>query len=482
MQLEDLQQRIHRVRDAIERNAELSRTIAAGRTSSFWKEIFGQRRIYPDLNALMVCRREGTIVGVGDDPQGSLDREQAYSARVHHIYRQMADVDFVRSLPESTFGSPLAFEHDGIARSANFWINAATTARVVEFVKRYGQSGPLRVLEIGPGWGACVYQLHHALDIESYTLVDLPENLYVSTLHLGTVLPDRPIEFIDVVGGEITEIPGDRISACLPGAISRIRAKFDLVVNSFSLQEMDLESVQEYIDWIETVLSPNGIFVSLNSHAKAGVSKPGDYRYEKFHIHHWGVFRPVPSGFFNTIPYEVVVGKRSQQSPEYSVECQDGLGRLMQVGLDKDVESLAEALVAGKLGPPQIELLTGYNQFFASRSDEDRFRRLELLKDIDRSPALPFITALLHLARGERKQAVPLFERAIGSGLQGFARIRAQVFMAGLAGKGGAGFQSDAASGIDPAFAYPEAKHMIETGDLDSAIVHIDRAFGRHQP
>ena len=48
-----------------------------GRTSKFWAEIFGQRRIYPDLNALMVCRREGAVAGAGDNPQGSLDREQA---------------------------------------------------------------------------------------------------------------------------------------------------------------------------------------------------------------------------------------------------------------------------------------------------------------------------------------------------------------------------------------------------------------------
>jgi hypothetical protein len=360
-------------------------------------------------------------------------------------------------------------------------MNAATTARVTDFVKKFGKTGPLNVLEIGPGWGACVYQLHHSIDVQSYTLIDLPENLYMSTLHLGTVLPDRPIEFIDVVGDKVTEVPTGRICACLPGAISRLHAQFDLVVNSYSLQEMDLESVQEYIDWIETVLSPEGIFVSLNSHAKAGVQKPSDYRYEKFHIYHWSVFRSVPSGFFNTIPYEVVVGRRNEQSPDYPVECQDGLGRLMQVGLDKDIASLAAALVAGNLSAQQVDLLSGYNQFFLSRSDDERFRKLEQLKSLDSSPALPFITALLFLARSDKKQAVPLFERAVASGLQGFARIRAEVFLAGLTGKAGASFQSGAVDGLDPAFAYPEVKQIVETGDLSHAIVHIDRAFGRHR-
>lgn len=453
--------------------------MAAGRTSGFWADIFSQRRIYPDLNALMVCRREGNIVGVGDDPQGSLERERAYCARVHHIYRNMADGNFVRSLPESAFGSPLVFEHDGIARSANFWINTATSSRVVDFVRQYGKSGHLRTLEIGPGWGMCAYQLHHAVEIESYTLVDLPENLYISTLHLGTVLPDRPIQFVDVVGGELASVVPRAIHACLPGAIGRIRAQYDLVINSFSMQEMDLESVREYIDWIESVLSPEGIFVSLNSHAKAGVAKPSDYRYEKFHIHHWNVFRPVPSGFHNTIPYEVVLGRRRVDSPDYPTECQDGLGWLMQVGLDKNVENLATALVQGTLRPEQRETLKNYNEFFASRTDGERLQKLEQLGQLDWSPVLPFMTALLLLVQGKESQAIELFDQAIEVGLKGFALIRAEILRAALARKAGRRRELSARHIIDPAFAYPEVSKMLEDGDLSQAIVHINRAFGR---
>jgi putative sugar O-methyltransferase len=479
IQLDNLQERMQVVRDAIERNAEQSRRLATGRTSNFWAEIFGQRRIYPDLNDLMVCRREGTILGVGDDPQGSLERERAYSERVHHIFRGMVSRDFAKGLPETTFGSPLVFEHEGVSRSANFWINAATTRRVVEFVKSYGKAGPLRVLEIGPGWGGCVYQLHHSIEVESYTLVDLPENLYISTLHLGTVLPNREIEFIDVDGGKVTEIPAGTVCACLPGAIGRIQAKYDLVLNSFSMQEMDLESVREYIDWIETILSPEGIFVSLNSHAKAGVERPSDYRYEKFHIHHWGVFRSAPSGFFNTIPYEVVVGKRREQSPDYPAECQDGLGRLMQVGLDKDLEALSNALVRGTLSQRQQELLRRYNALFASDNDDARLRILEELKDIDASTIWPFVAALLLLVRDDRSRAASLLDQAINGGLSGFARVRAEIFRAGLAAKSGAQFKLNIVDGFDPAFAYPEADLIIKSGDLNHAIVHINRAFGR---
>jgi len=166
------------VQQAIERNAEASAATAAGKTSDFWADMFRQRRNYPDLNQIMVCRREGMLFGIGDDPQGTFEREQAYSARIHHMFARMVSNEFVTSLPETDFGAPLVFEHDGVCRSANFRMNAATTQRVMEFLDLYGKRGPVRFLEIGPGWGSCVHQLHHAIDIESCTIVDLPENLY----------------------------------------------------------------------------------------------------------------------------------------------------------------------------------------------------------------------------------------------------------------------------------------------------------------
>lgn len=479
MQLNDLQQRIALVRGAIERNAEASRALVAGRTSRFWAEIFAQRRIYPDINALMVCRREGNIVGVGDDPQGTLDREREYCARVHHIFHQMTPAGFAKSLPESSFGSPLVFEHDGVERSANFWINSVTTSRVVDFVRGFGKSGPLRVLEIGPGWGMCVYQLHHLLDVESYTLIDLPENLYISTLHLGTVLPERPIEFIDVLGPKISRLPAGKICAGLPGAIDRLSTEFDLIINSFSLQEMDLESVQSYIAFIEKALSKDGIFVSLNSHGKAGVAVPGDYGYRRFHIHNWKVFRKVPAGFYNTIPYEVVVGRRKSDSPDYPIECQNGLGWLMQVGLDKNVEHLAEALVRGELTSNQREFLRLYDEFFSCRADDERFRKLDQLKALDASPALPFLTGLLQLARGDIRDAAASLNNAIGLGLQGFALIKARVFLAGLAVEQRTAYRLEGNDGIVPAFAYPEVREIIEDGQFDRAVIHINRTFGR---
>jgi len=61
----------------------------------------------------------GAVLGIGDDPQSSLDREASYSARMHHIFARMVSSDFLASLAETTFGSRLVFEHDGVSRSVN---------------------------------------------------------------------------------------------------------------------------------------------------------------------------------------------------------------------------------------------------------------------------------------------------------------------------------------------------------------------------
>ncbi len=477
--LDTLRANIEFVQAAIQRNSAHSASTVAGRTSDFWIDVLAERRNYPGLNDLMVFRREGFAYGIGDNRQGSLERERSYSERMHHIFRRMAGRELVAKIPEATFGAPLVFEHDGVHRSASFWINAATTRRVVDLLERYGTGRGVRVLEIGSGWGACVYQLHHVLDVQNYTMVDLPENLYLSTIHLRSVMPERELDFIDTVGEEIREVPPSVIRACLPGAIGRIRAKYDLILNSFSLQEMALDSVRAYIDWIERSLSEGGIFVSMNSHAKAGVRKPSDYRYEKFHIHHWGVFRSSPSGFFNTIPYEVVLGRRRPDSPDYPAELQDGLGWLMQIGLDEDLRTFAEALVEGSLSAEQRILLTEYNRFFSAKTDGDRLSLLDRTRSLDASPIWPFVAALLALVRADLGTSREFLRDACRRGLAGFARVKAEVLMAGLARNAGEPASAPVLEDLDPVFAYPEAAAIVSTGDLAPMIGHTNHVFSR---
>lgn len=467
-----------RISDTIQRNVAASEASAAGKVSRFWREIFDGRKNFPDLNEIMVFRREGFTYGIGDGRQGGVEQEREHSKRMHHIFRQMVDTKFVAGIPESAFGAPYVFEHDGVARSTSFWINAATTRRVVEFVARYGKRGPLRVLEIGAGWGACAYQLHHALDVQNYMIVDLPNNLHISSVYLSTVLPERPLELLDVSGPDLTELPVGTITGCLPGTVSRIRGKFDLVLNSFSLQEMDLDTVQAYINWVGECLSDDGIFVSLNSHGKAGVTLPSDYGWSKFHIHHWGAFRTSPSGFLNTIPYEVVVSRRRPDSPEYPADVQNGLGGLMQLGLDRDLEDHCSRFVTGSLGDDERRMLCDYARLFAAESEDKRSDIVSQLQSRDPSPVWPYIRAHIALVKEEHAAWAGYLAEACQRGLSGFARVRANVMLAARARADNRAPPMISINGFDPTFAYPEVARMVETGDVSPMLSQTKRVFG----
>src|SRR5262249_11945632 len=152
-----------------------------------------------------------------------------------------------------------------------------------------------------------------------------------------------------------------------------------------------------------------------------------DYRYENFHIHHWDVFRPCPQGFFNTIPYEVVLGRRRAGSPRYEPCHQDGLGWLMQVGLDRDLAPFSRGLVAGTLEPAQGDLLATYNDFFSATKDADRRAVLGKLAALDASAIAPFVGALFALVQKDFATCRQSLELAVQRGLSGFARVRAEV-------------------------------------------------------
>jgi hypothetical protein len=348
---------------------------------------------------------------------------------------------------------------------------------VVDFVTRYGKRGPLRILEIGAGWGACAYQLHHALDVQNYTIVDLPHNLHISSVYLSTVLPERRLELLDVIGPAVTEMPAGSITECLPGTTSRINGKFDLVLNTFSLQEMDLDTVQAYVEWIGRCLSDDGIFVSLNSHGKAGVRLPSDYGWSKFHIHHWGTFRTTPSGLLNTIPYEVVVGRRRSDSPVYAEEIQNALGCLMQLGLDRNLEESCGRFVAGLLGSHEQSTLSDYARLFAVRNEAERRKIASELKPRDDTAVWPYVAAHIELVEQKFDACTRYLNEACQRGLSGFARVRADVLLAAL-GRNDRASQMISINDFDPAFAYPEVAGIIETGDVSLMLNQTKRVFG----
>ncbi len=468
MSIDMISEHLNNVCTLIEREMATSAHTVMGRTSPFWSSLFDERPNFPDITAFLGFRRDNFGYGMADERQGDLDRERDHFYRNRDIFRFNVQSDRMRMLDEPALGAPYAFEADGLVRSAAFWTNAATACRVHDFIEWFGPTDrPLTVLEIGAGWGAAAYQLHHMLDVRSYAIVDLPQNLLLSTVYLASTL-GRALTLVSQAGEALKQLPEKSVCGLLPSALPRLTGSFDLILNSFSLQEMEADTVEAYLDWIGTALATDGIFVSFNSHGKAGIRRPSQYRYERFAVRHIGMFRRFPSGFLNTIPAELVLQRRGG---EVAIDAMaiESLCVLFQLGLGDNLIPYADALITGSLALERVHYLHALLATFSS----DPAQRHKALSDIPAGDLA--IKSYLHahhlLTTGATETAKVCLQAAIDQGLAGFARLRAETILAIIDGR-----KTVPALADRPDVAsYPEAMRMLEQGDLAPILRQYER-------
>jgi len=480
--------RIEQAMAAIKRyiDAEMGRSAESvmGRTSSFWKVEFAARPNYPTVSDYLAFRREGFTHGMADGfsfdlanaRAQSLAAEEGHARRTYEIFRQSADPARVAALDEAALGAPFVFEHAGASRSASFWTNAITALRVKDILDTQGLSGrPLDMLEIGAGWGCMAQQLHQLLDMRSYTIIDLPQNLFLSSTYVAATT-NRKLLFARGEEKSVTTDPGTLLCA-LPGAVPSIGQKYDVVVNSFSLQEMDLETVQAYFTWIGQALKEDGVFISFNSHGKAGVHAPSDYPLGQFQLRGLGMFRAYPSGLLNTIPYEMILAPRKNGPPPDPVLL-DTLCCLMQFGLADDLETISAAFTSHTLAVELDNALRDLSGYFSA----DRDSRIAALHRT--AAALPkalhaYLSGLDAFAREDWKAARPLLDAALDAGLKGFARLRASAKLAILTkSKMPPRWDLD----FDARQAYPELAEMLDQANPNPFTVQFNRIVSVELP
>jgi putative sugar O-methyltransferase len=468
----------------INSQAEASAQSRLGRTSGFWKEEFDARPNYPSVSDYLAFRREGFTRGMADGfsfdltnaRAQNLAKEQAHARATYEIFRQSADPGRVIAIDEPALGSPFVFEHHGAHRSASFWTNAITALRVQDLLAAQGLKGrALDMLEIGAGWGCMANQVHQILDLNSYAIVDLPQNLVLSTTYLASTM-DLKVILAEAPDGSVTAGPRSVIAA-VPGAASAIGQKYGVVVNAFSLQEMDLDTVQGYLKWISQILVEDGRFISLNAHGKAGVAAPSDYSLEYFHLDHLGMFRAFPSGLMNTIPYEMVLSlRKGRTSPDSQLL--NAICCLLQFGLGDDLKCICDAFTSGALATETAASLRAVTGYFTA---ERAVRATALDQSTKGLPAAVhlYLRGQDAFAGEDWKKARPLLEEALQAGLQGFARLRACAKLSIIAkSKALVGWNED----FDALLAYPELAAMLDRSDPNPFIVQFDRIVSVNLP
>jgi hypothetical protein len=180
-----------------------------------------------------------------------------------------AGVENVVVATEATLGVSLDFPAVGAAyglqiagrlltADAPDQIYAAARLRDAIRAYLYDRSGPLRVVEIGGGYGGMAYWLVQMLPVQ-HVIVDLPSVNVMQGYFLAQALGHSEVSLY----GEETS----RVSILPTHALPAIAAPFDVLANKDSMPEIPEAALLAYLEWARVAC--DGIFYSYNQEAAA---------------------------------------------------------------------------------------------------------------------------------------------------------------------------------------------------------------------
>ncbi|MBI3553556.1 MAG: putative sugar O-methyltransferase [Elusimicrobia bacterium] len=179
---------------------------------------------------------------------------------------------------EDEFGEPRRdLRLDGRYYSSNFVHHIFYASKIIHSIEERGIERPV-VLEIGGGMGGVAYLLRRYFgDRLTFYAVDLPETLMLQEWYLRGTFPSMPTTF---KAGEARVEP-------VSGGVNFVNAytlrsqdyPFDVAVNIDSMQEMNVDAISLYIDYMQRNMSDGGIFFFQNhyGHATGSVAEPSEY-------------------------------------------------------------------------------------------------------------------------------------------------------------------------------------------------------------
>ena len=310
----------------------------AEHVSEFWADILGdeRRRNYPSFDEMLVMRRGFTYPIADRGKSEDREADRAYAEAAWRVVSQTVDRAYFDAWQESAVGAPLSYPFDGLRLTPGGIVNALTSSRIVAHCRANGlDSRPLRVLEIGAGYGQVAHQLLQQLEIETYAVCDLPENAFLTAYYLQANWPQRSAALM----ASEDDSADAGIVVTVPPVLDKLAGPWDLVVNSYSFQEMKRESVDTYLAHAAATLAPDGFLYSLNSHGKpgTGIQRPADYAAPGLSIATIAPVRRFPWQMFATVPYELVMRPGPEPGALRRVE---GFARAMQLGLHDELEGL----------------------------------------------------------------------------------------------------------------------------------------------
>ncbi len=264
MKIKQLENNFKKISESVS-NRSIAQEGLTDKTSLLWESIFGSRINFPSIDEFMVFRRNGATYGVGDPIY--IDQELLVEhCRKNAILLKMDGIteDFLSKVSESTIGSPrLSSDHIlGFEASPNFLKNLRNAFRIYNFCKEKFSDKEISICEIGAGYGMLSSMLHQLFNIKTYTYIDLPQNLYLTSLYLTTIHPEKKYQFLKFEKNSKIDLLD--LNFVFASDVEKFTGEFDLIINIDSFGEMPLETASEYLNWVRDNLSLNGFLYSDN--------------------------------------------------------------------------------------------------------------------------------------------------------------------------------------------------------------------------
>ncbi len=371
------QQRFEHVAAQFEAACKNTGTGLFADTSHLWKNVFERRSNFPSFAQFnrILAHDSSFADGIGMPRLAEMDRyAEKYRTWVSR-YAGEVDADELAQWPERALGAPTILDHAGYRASVIYIKNFALSKLVETAVTRHHPKGRgLKVLEIGAGYGGVAEILLRKGVAGSYTVVDLPENLFLSAQYLQHAFPDLQAAIVDRAGPQDWRACALRF--VLANEIPLLDSeRFDLVVNTLSLGEMPAPTAQAYVTWISTHLAPDGIFFSHNAHAVRGLSevvqKQSEYGYDQFGLKQ--LFpQPSPAALLPPVHSVFVLGAKTSGAPVPDGETLDILAAVMNLGLTAELGPIL-AEIASAPTPAGLAFLDSLRTIWKAATHQEKY-------------------------------------------------------------------------------------------------------------
>jgi putative sugar O-methyltransferase len=342
--------------------------------SKFWKGFLDQRVNWPSFSEMIRFRSSKFAYGLGTQKDVEYEKERERFKKYETIVLEDTPEEYVFGLSEPALGGPSCHPIGEAYMSPSFLMNAGTSYRVVSALEGKAKE-KINYCEIGPGWGCVTYQLLSVLNLNKVLVCDIPDNLFLSSYFLQSAFPTRNFNWLEM---DKTRFPDNSVTFSLPQFIDQVSEKFDVVLNSFSLQEMDKDTALAYVSWVNDRLSDDGVFVSINSHGKAGISKGSEYNYSRFNLVSFKPFRRVQASIYNSVAYEMILSKKTDNSPTFNEHHFDAITYLIQFGFTDAISELIEKFTADNLSESEKVFLESIKQI---QDEREADKMLEIISN-----------------------------------------------------------------------------------------------------